>query len=125
MIENTYLVNREKKLGKKGKRKQNLSLNQVNKSDNKCFFFFGRQKGHIKKSCPEFKANWLEKKGNLISLVCYESNMVHISYNTRWINSSTTMHVANTMQSLFSQRKPTKSEHYLFRKLDKLRCGNH
>ena len=40
MIENTYLVNREKKLGKKGKRKQNLSLNQVNKSDNKCFFFF-------------------------------------------------------------------------------------
>ena len=40
MIENTYLVNREKKLGKKGKRKQNVSLNQVNKSDNKCFFFF-------------------------------------------------------------------------------------
>ena len=31
----------------------------------------------------------LEKKGNLISLVCYESNMVHISYNTWWIDYGT------------------------------------
>ena len=56
MIENTYLVNREKKLGKKGKRKQNLSLNQVNKSDNKCFFFFfGDKKDTSRKVVPDLR----------------------------------------------------------------------
>ena len=73
------MATQEKKPSKKGKGKQKTPLNHVNKSDIKCFFC--KKKGHIKKSCPKFKA-WLEKKGNLISLVCYESNMVHISYNT-------------------------------------------
>ena len=36
--------------------------------------------------------------------------MVHISYNTWWIDSSITIHVANTMQGFLNQRKPTKSE---------------
>ena len=101
------MATQEKKPGKKGKRKQKTSLNQVNKSDIKCFFC--KKKGHIKKCCPKFKA-WLENKGNLISLVCYGSNMVHISYNTWWIDSGTTIHVANTMQGFLNQRKPTESE---------------
>ena len=74
---------------------------------------FAKKKGHIKKSCPKFKA-WLEKKGNLISLVCYESNMVHIFYNTWWIDSGTTIHVANTMQGFLNQRKPTESERSIY-----------
>ena len=73
------MATQEKKPGKKGKGKQKTSLNHVNKGDIKCFFC--KNKGHIKKSYPKFKV-WLEKEGNLISLVCYESNMVHISYNT-------------------------------------------
>ena len=42
--------------------------------------------------------------------MCYDSNMVHISYDTWWIDSSTTIHVANTMQGFLNQRKPTESE---------------
>ena len=36
--------------------------------------------------------------------------MVHISYNTWWIDSSTTIHVANTMQGFLNQRKLMESE---------------
>ena len=58
-IESAHLVTQEKKPNKKGKGKQKTPLNHVNKGDIKCFFC--RKKGHIKKSCPKFKA-WLEKK---------------------------------------------------------------
>ena len=110
-IESAHLVTQENKPNKKGKGKQKTPLNHVNKSDIKCFFC--QKKGHIKKSCPKFKA-WLEKKGNLISLVCYESNMVHIFYNTWWIDYGTTIHVANTMQGFLNQRKPTESERSIY-----------
>ncbi|KAL6342696.1 hypothetical protein AAG906_013102 [Vitis piasezkii] len=36
--------------------------------------------------------------------------MVHISYNTWWIDYGTTIHVANTMQCFLNQRKPMESE---------------
>jgi len=78
-IESTHLATQEKKPAKKGKGKAKAPLNQVSKGVVKCFFC--KKKGHMKKSCPKFKA-WLEKKGNLISLVCYKSNVVHISHNT-------------------------------------------
>ena len=110
-IESAHLVTQENKPDKKGKGKQKTPLNHVNKSDIKCFFC--KKKGHIKKRCPKFKT-WLEKKGNLISLVCYDSNMVHISYNTWWIDSSTTIHVANTMQGFLNQRKLTESERSIY-----------
>ncbi|RVW84849.1 hypothetical protein CK203_048603 [Vitis vinifera] len=58
-IESVQLETQEKKPSKKGKVKQKTPLNHVNKGDIKCFFC--RKKGHIKKSCPKFKA-WLEKK---------------------------------------------------------------
>ena len=40
--------------------------------------------------------------------------MVHISYNTWWIDSGTTIHVANTMQGFLNQRKPTESERSIY-----------
>ena len=46
--------------------------------------------------------------------MCYESNMVHISYNTWWIDSGTTIHVANTMQGFLNQRKPTETERSIY-----------
>ena len=106
-IESAHLATQEKKPSKKSKEKQKTPLNHVNKSDIKCFFC--KKKGHIKKSYPKFKA-WLEKKGNLISLLCYKSNMIHISYNTWWIDFGTIIHVVNTMQGFLNQRNLTESE---------------
>ena len=67
------------------------------KKENKCFFY--KRKGHEKKDCPKFK-KWLEKKGNLSSFVCYESNMVNVNINTRWIDSGSTIHIANSLQGM-------------------------
>ena len=53
-LESAHLTNWIKKLSKKGKGKHKTPLNHVNKGDIKCFFF--KKKGHVKKSCPKFKA---------------------------------------------------------------------
>ena len=50
----------------------------------------------MKKGWTKFQ-KWLEKKGKSISFVCYESNMVDVIYNTWWIDSSSTIHVSNTL----------------------------
>ncbi|KAL4312678.1 hypothetical protein GQ457_01G005410 [Hibiscus cannabinus] len=59
--------------------------------------FFCKKKGHLKKDCVKYKG-WLEKKGKSISLVCFESNMVDVNYNTWWIDSGSTIHVSNSLQ---------------------------
>ncbi|RVW82676.1 Retrovirus-related Pol polyprotein from transposon TNT 1-94 [Vitis vinifera] len=53
--------------------------------------------GHVKKKCLKFQ-NWLEKKGNPTSFVCYESNMVNVNTNTWWIDSGSTIHISNSLQ---------------------------
>ena len=58
--------------------------------------FFCKRKGHVKKDCPKFK-KWLKKKGNLSSFVCYESNMVNVNNNTWWIDSGSTINIANSL----------------------------
>ena len=77
------------------------------KKENKCFFY--KRKGHVKKYCPKFK-KWLEKKRNLSSFVCYETNMVHVNINTWWIDSGSTIHIANSLQGMQNQRKRVGSE---------------
>ena len=77
------------------------------KKENKCFFC--KRKRHVKKDCPKFK-KWLEKKGNLSSFVCYESNMVNVNINTWWIDSGSTIHIANSLQGMQNLRKPVGSE---------------
>jgi len=67
----------------------------------------------MKKDCEKFKA-WLEKKGNSISLVCYESNLVDVGSNTWWIDSGATIHISNSLQGFQNQRKPTGSEQYIY-----------
>ena len=77
------------------------------KKENKCFFC--KRKGHVKKDCPKFK-KWLEKKGNISSFVCYESNMVNVNINTWWIDSGSTIHIANSLQGMQNLRKPVGNE---------------
>ena len=50
----------------------------------------------MKKDYPKFK-NYFEKKGNLPSFVCYESNMVNVNINTWWIDYSSTIHIENSL----------------------------
>ena len=73
----------------------------------KCFFCM--KKGHMKKNCPGFQ-KWLEKKGKSISLVCYESNMASVNINTWWIDSGSTIHIANSLQGMKNLRKPVRSK---------------
>ena len=49
------------------------------KKESKCFFC--KKKGHVKKNCVKFQ-KWLAIKGNPLSFVCYESNMVDANHNT-------------------------------------------
>jgi hypothetical protein len=53
-----------------------------------------KKKGHMKKEFAKFQ-KWLEDKGNPTSIFCYESNMVNVNINTRWIDSGSTIYISN------------------------------
>jgi transposase InsO family protein len=63
----------------------------------------------MKKECTKFQ-KWLADKGNAISFVCYESNIVNVNINTWWIDSRSTIHILNSLQGLQNLRKPVGSE---------------
>ena len=46
----------------------------------------------------------------VISFVCYESNMVYVNINTCWIDSGSTIHISNSLQGFQNLRKPVGSE---------------
>lgn len=112
--ESVMLVTQRK--GKKGKSqasqkgKQQIPPKSDIKKDEKCFFC--KKKGHVKKKCLKFQ-NWLEKKGNPTSFVCYESNMVNVNTNTWWIDSGSTIHISNSLQGMQNLRKPVTSEQFI------------
>ncbi|KAL0403765.1 UNVERIFIED_CONTAM: putative mitochondrial protein [Sesamum radiatum] len=109
--ESVHMATQEKKDQAKGKGKAKVPPHAEIKNESKCFFC--KKKGHIKKDCPKFKI-WLEKKGNQLSYVCYESNMVDNCHNTWWIDSGSTIHVTNSLQGLENLRKPVESECYIY-----------
>ncbi|KAL0297691.1 UNVERIFIED_CONTAM: Retrovirus-related Pol polyprotein from transposon TNT 1-94 [Sesamum radiatum] len=115
-IEVANLVTQNKGKGKRSKfgPYQKRTGNMSNESfGNKITCFFCRKTGHKKKDCLKYK-KWLEEKGNFISCVCYESNFVKVPDNTWWIDSGSTIHVANTMQGFLSLRKPMGSEQSIY-----------
>jgi hypothetical protein len=70
-----FVVTHDKGKSKRGKstphfKKDNKLSNK--KNDNKDTCLFCKKGGHMKKDCQKYK-RWLEKKGNIISLVCHES----------------------------------------------------
>ncbi|KAL0374275.1 UNVERIFIED_CONTAM: Retrovirus-related Pol polyprotein from transposon TNT 1-94, partial [Sesamum radiatum] len=115
-IEVANLMTQNKGKGKNGKfgpyeKKAGNMSNEF--FGNKFTRFFCRKTGHKKKDCPKYK-KWLEKKGNFISCVCYESNFVKVLDNTWWIDSGSTINIANTMQGFLSLRKPMGSEQSIY-----------
>ena len=66
----------------------------------------------MKKKCLKFQ-NWLEKKGNPTSFVCYESNIVNVNTNTWWIDSGSTVHISNSLQGMLNLRKPVSSNQFI------------
>ena len=50
---------------------------------------FCKKKGHMQKDCIKRKA-WFQKKGNFLSFVCFETNLVNV-------DSGATIHISNNM----------------------------
>ena len=94
------------------KLKKNNKLS-IKKNDKKDACFFCKKSGHMKKDCQKYK-NWLEKKGNIISLVCHESFFVEAPSSTWWIDSSSIIHIVNTMQGFLNTRKPASHEQRVY-----------
>ena len=77
--ESALLTTQGKKQAKNKRKVKIPPQAEIKKEESKCFFC--KKKGHMKKDCAKFQ-KWLEKKGNPISYVCYESNMVDVIYYT-------------------------------------------
>ena len=67
----------------------------------------------MKKDYIKYKF-WLKKKGNHITLFCYEFNIDDICHNTWWIYSDSTIHILNTLQYFLDHKRPIGSEHCIY-----------
>ena len=45
--------------------------------------------------------------------VCFESNVIDVSYDTWWLDSGATIHSFNSMKAMISRRSPTSLEWYV------------
>jgi hypothetical protein len=100
--------------GKQGPLKLNGSSAPIHKKehkDGKCHFC--GKPGHFQKDCLKRKA-WFEKKGNLSTFVCFESNLAEVPFNTWWIDSGCTVHVSNTMQGFLTTQTINQNERFIF-----------
>ncbi|KAA0042825.1 Retrovirus-related Pol polyprotein from transposon TNT 1-94 [Cucumis melo var. makuwa] len=74
---------------------------------------FCNKPGHYQKDCLKRKA-WFENKGKHNALVCFESNLTEVPYNTWWIDSGCTIHVSNTMEGFLTTRTINPNERFIF-----------
>ena len=74
-------------------------------------FFHCHKPGHFKKHCTKYH-DWREKKGNFITLICIEVNLVFVPTDTWWIDSSATNHVSVSMEGCLHFRKPRSEAKY-------------
>ncbi|KAL0551495.1 hypothetical protein IC582_010583 [Cucumis melo] len=74
---------------------------------------FCNKPGHYHKDCLKRKA-WFENKGKHNALVCFESNLTEVPYNTWWIDSGCTIHISNTMQGFLTTRTTNPNERFIF-----------
>ena len=95
-----------------GKKKGNTKDNHLKpkKAQFKGNCRFCKKYGHKKTDCFKFK-KWVEKKkGTLLALVCFESNIIDVPSNTWWLDTGATIHVTNSLQALRNLRKPSDGE---------------
>ena len=45
--------------------------------------------------------------------VCFESNIIDVSFDTWWLDSGATIHACNSMQAVISIRSPISLEQYV------------
>ena len=45
--------------------------------------------------------------------VCFESNIIDVSFDTWWLDNGATIHACNSMQAGTSRRRPTSLEQYV------------
>jgi hypothetical protein len=70
----------------------------------------------MKKDCQKY-IKWLERKGNLISLVCNESFFVEAPNNIWWIDSGSTIHIVNSMWGFLTTTKPASNEQQVYSRI--------
>ncbi|KAL2327971.1 hypothetical protein Fmac_021398 [Flemingia macrophylla] len=98
------------KKNQKDKAPMKVNKGKIEK-DQKCFFC--KKVGHFKKDCLKTKA-WFEKKGVFYVSVSFETNIIEVPNNTRWLDSGATTHVSNIMQGFLSIQPIKGVERYLY-----------
>ena len=46
--------------------------------------------------------------------VCFESNVIDVSFDTWWLDSGAIIHACNSIQAVISRRSPTSLEQYIY-----------
>ena len=63
----------------------------------------------MRKDCVKHK-KWFQKKGNFLSFVCFETNLVDVPSNTWWLDSGAIIHISINMQGYLTTRQPMTRE---------------
>ena len=112
-MQTVHLVSRghSGKRPRKNKKKSRQTPNNTDQegaSDHDRFVFrcyFCKKKGHKQKDCTKRKA-WFQKKGNLLSFMYFETNLIDVPSNMWWLDSGATIHVSNNMQGFLTNCQP-------------------
>jgi hypothetical protein len=65
------------------------------------------------KECSKYVA-WREKKGNFLTFVCSEINLVFVPKDTWWVDSGATTHISMSMQGCLWSRLPNDAERFIY-----------
>ena len=82
----------------------------IPKSKNAKYFLYAISKKYTKFSKNEknelYDNHWVN--------VCFESNIIDVSYDTWWLDSGATIHACNSMQAVISRKSLTSLEQYMY-----------
>jgi hypothetical protein len=67
----------------------------------------------MKKDCSKY-ATWRKKKGNFLTFVCSEINLVSVSKDTWWVDSGATTHISMSMHGCLWSRPPSDAERFIY-----------
>ena len=62
----------------------------------------------------KYKNGKNELSDNHWANVCFESNIIDVSYDTWWLDSGAIIHACNSMQTVIRRRNPTSLEQYVY-----------